>query len=269
MQGYSFATLWHPQLILQLAAAYAVYLLVLLRAQRYAAPGDPPPGRHLAAFAGALVVLYAAEGTPLHLLSEVYLFSAHMVQHLLLALVMPPLVWLGIPPWLAERLWRPRAVRATARVLGHPLVALLTFNLVFSLYHVPAFYQAGLGNPWVHLAEHALLVTTALMMWWPVAAPVPSARLHDGLQVLYLFGQMVAQTAVFALVTYADSILYPAYAAAPRITHLTPLQDQALGGFIMKFGGMLVYLPYLLLALVRWLRAELQRYPLEERPTGG
>ncbi len=269
LQHHGFQALWHPDLLAALLVVYVAYLLVVCLGYRYAVRARPPGPTRVLAFGLGLLAVYVAEGTPLHILAEQYLFSAHMLQHLLLALIMPPLLLLGLPGWLLRPLLRQPAVRRGAEILFHPLVGLLAFNLVYSLYHWPVFYQAGLRLPALHVLQHGLLISTALIMWWPVAAPVRALRLPEGLQILYLFGQGVAQLLVFAMITYADHVIYPWYAHAPRLLHLlSAREDQALAGFIMNVGGLAVFIPALLLAYRRWVRREVERFPLYPDPPG-
>lgn len=263
--GLGWRELWRPDMLLALTAVFTAYRITLGLGRRLA-PGARPlaPGQ-VWAFAGALLAIYLAEGTPLHVLAEQYLFSAHMLQHVLLTLVLPPLLLLGLPAWLVRPFFQLRPLGRLLAVLLHPLSGFLAFNLVYSLYHWPRFYQLGLQFPLLHLAQHALLTGTALVMWWPVAAPLPEQRLTEGLQILYLFGQGVAQLLVFAMVTYADHVLYPWYGHAPRVMALlSAREDQALAGFVMNAGGLAVFLPALLLAYRRWIQREAARYPLYE-----
>src|SRR2546428_11302197 len=100
--------------------------------------------RHVASFAGALIVLFLALNGPLHNLSDTYLFSAHMAQHLLLTLVFPPLLLYGTPSFVVRPLLRPRWVRALGRVVTRPLATALLLLGPIGVRHVPQFYQAAL-----------------------------------------------------------------------------------------------------------------------------
>lgn len=262
LRPYGWTNLWRPDLLAALLLVLNVYLAVTVwgRIRRGQAP---PRGRQVASFGLGVASFYVAEGTPLHVLAENYLFSVHMLQHLLLTMAVPILVLLGTPDWLVRPLLRRPAVAAAARILLHPLVALLVFNLLFSFYHLPFVYMAGLQNEVLHKLEHAVLIVAALMTWSPLFSPLPGLRLSDGLQILYLFAQGVIQTAVFAMVTFADQPLYAWYAGAPRVLPLTAHQDQAVGGFLMRDVSMLILFIPLLLAFARWVRRETERFPLD------
>src|SRR5690242_9105067 len=114
--------------------------------------------RHVASFVGALIVLFLALNGPLHNLSDTYLFSAHMGQHLLLTLVFPPLLLYGTPAHVIRPLLRPRWVMAIARVVRRPLAAALIFSAPIRIWHVPALYETALRHHNVHIAQHLVFL---------------------------------------------------------------------------------------------------------------
>lgn len=200
--------------------------------------------RHVASFAGALLILFLALNGPLHNLSDTYLFSAHMAQHLLLTLVFPPLLLFGAPAPVVRPLLRPRWVMALARVVTKPLIAAILFTAPIVLWHVPAFYEAALRNHNLHILQHLVFLTTAVLMWWPVLSPVPELpRLPHLLQMLYLFLLGIPMSITGALIALSDRVLYPFYAAAPRVGGLSPLDDQQIGGLLMwVLGGLMLWI---------------------------
>jgi putative membrane protein len=201
-----------------------------------------PPRR--AAFGAGIAVAFIALATPLDTLADAYLFTAHMAQHLLLTLVVAPLLLIGTPGWLL------RQVLCTTRLTGfvhwarHPLVAFFGFNVVFSLAHIPAFYELTLSSEPLHALEHVVFIGTAMLMWMPVLSPVPDiAAPYPALgQVLYLFLQTVPASLVGALLAATASPFYPTYVLAPRVSSLSPLEDQQLGGLIMWVGSGIYFL---------------------------
>src|SRR5205085_2739380 len=116
-----------------------------------------------------------------------YLFTAHMVQHLLLTLVAAPLLLAGTPDWLFRGVVDQLGLKRFVQWARHPLVAFFGFNVIFSLAHVPAFYELTLANPPLHALEHLVFVATAIVMWLPVLSPAPAVvRPYPPLgQVLY------------------------------------------------------------------------------------
>src|SRR5205809_4095458 len=172
--------------------------------------------RHVASFVGALVVLFLALNGPLHNLSDSYLFSAHMAQHLLLTLVFPPLLLYGTPAWVVRPLLRPRWIMAVARVATRPLAAALLFTGPIVIWHVPALYEAALRHHNLHILQHLVFLATAVIMWWPVLSPVPELpRIPHLLQMLYLFLLGIPMSGTGALITLSGCVLYPFYAPAP------------------------------------------------------
>lgn len=208
-------------------------------------------------FYSALVTLFLAEASPLHDLAEIYLFSAHMGQHVILSYVVPPLLIAGTPDWI----WRPlllnRFVRPLARFFTYPLVALLVFDIFFSLWHLPSAYEAALQNSLLHHLEHVIFIATAIFMWWPLLSPLPELpRLGYGGQIIYLFLLPVGQFFVSALLSFASKPIYPTYINAPRITGLSVTADQQLGGIIMKVSSFFAFGIPLAIAFFRWYQQE-------------
>jgi len=200
--------------------------------------------RHVASFAGALAVLFFALNGPLHNLSDNYLFSAHMAQHLLLTLVFPPLLLYGCPAHVVRPLLRPRWVMALARAVTRPVAAGLIFTAPIVIWHFPVLYEAALRNHNLHILQHLVFLATAVIMWWPVLSPVPELpRLPHLLQMLYLFLLGIPMSITGALIALSDHVLYPFYAAAPRLGALAPIQDQQIGGLLMwVLGGLMLWI---------------------------
>jgi putative membrane protein len=207
--------------------------------------GSAPVARaRQVAFCGGVFVMLSALATPLDSLADEYLFTAHMVQHLLLTLIAAPLFLLGTPGWLLRRVLRSTRLTGFVRWARQPLVAFFGFNVVFSLAHLPAVYELTLANEPLHALEHLLFVGTAMLMWMPVLSPVPDiAPPYPELgQVLYLFLQTIPASIVGALLAASSTALYPTYVLAPRVTSLSPLEDQQLGGLLMWVGGGMFFL---------------------------
>ncbi len=200
--------------------------------------------RHVASFAGALAVLFFALNGPLHNLSDNYLFSAHMAQHLLLTLVFPPLLLYGCPAHVVRPLLRPRWVMALGRAVTRPVAAGLIFTAPIVTWHFPALYEAALRNHNLHILQHLVFLATAVIMWWPVLSPVPELpRIPHLLQMLYLFLLGIPMSITGALIALSDHVLYPFYAAAPRVGGLSPIQDQQIGGLLMwVLGGLMLWI---------------------------
>ncbi|MFZ5817769.1 MAG: cytochrome c oxidase assembly protein [Bacillota bacterium] len=257
LSAHRFEDLWYPEVLAWIALTHLAYLLAVNLWRRSFGWGDPVPVRQQLLFSLGLWTVYLSEGTPLHLLSETYLFSAHMVQHILLTLVMPPLILLGTPGWMLRPLVRWAPTRWVMRVLVHPVPALLVFNLIYSFWHMPVAYEAILIFHWFHAVQHAILVFTALMMWWPICSPLKELpRLSEAAQMFYIFLIGLSQIAVFGIITFAEGVMYQFYANAPRMWGIDPKTDQELAGIIMKVGGMAVFVFAWFLIFFRWVARE-------------
>jgi putative membrane protein len=225
------------------------------------APGTLAPERYgrLTAWQAATYfcgVLLAALAllSPLHTLGERYLLTAHMVQHLVITMLVPPLLLLGTPGWMLRPLLRFRLVRALGRRLFVPIPAFALFNVVFTIWHVPALYEWALVFPPAHALEHVLFLALGIVTWWPVLGPLAEfPRLPYGVQVLYLFFQSLPPTILGAIIALAEIPIYPTYWQAPRVSGLGPLEDQQLAGLIMWIPGALIYFVALSVVFFLWL----------------
>ena len=221
-----------------------VYLLCVSTYRDRIATARAVPASKRIAFSSGVLVMFLALATPLDTLGDTYLFTAHMVQHLLLTLVAAPLLLSGTPDWLARIVLDGTHLTDFVRWAHHPLPAFFGFNIVFALAHVPAFYELTLTNEPLHALEHLVFVGTAMLMWMPVLSPVPeiSAPYPPLGQVMYLFLQTVPASLLGALLAATSSAYYSTYVLAPRIVGLSPLEDQQLGGLLMWVGGGLFFL---------------------------
>jgi cytochrome c oxidase assembly factor CtaG len=256
-----------PGLALLLLAAGVLYLrgwsrLHRLRPARFTA-------RRLLAFGSGLAVVAIAITSPLDAFGAL-LLSAHMLQHLLLLAVAPALLLLGAPDAALE-MGLPRALvreavaplrsaplfRAVGRVLGRPDVGLAAMALAMWGWHVPAAYELALRSPAWHEVEHASFLAAGILFWFPLLRPWPGRpRLQGGMRPLYLLAGDLANTALAAVLTFSDRVLYPTYAGAPRLFGLSALGDQSLAGVLMWVPGSLVFLAPAAVMTARWLAPE-------------
>jgi putative copper resistance protein D len=215
----------------------------------------------LAFFAGSAVLLVALTG-PLDAAVSTS-FSAHMVQHLLLTMVAPPLMLLGAPLTLALLAWpgAPRrallgAVRSRpARLLTRPVVAWSLFFGVLWGVHLTGFYDAALRSQGLHALEHIALLMTALLFWIPIVRVDPSpATLSYPARILYLFVAMPAMAFLGLVLVSARDPLYATYARAEGVARA--ISDQQMAGAIMWAGTMVLIVPALAFVLLDWMRAD-------------
>jgi putative membrane protein len=233
-----------PTVVAGLIGLEVVYLLCVSTYRDRIARSRPVPASKRIAFSSGVLVMFLALATPLDTIGDTYLFTAHMVQHLLLTLIAAPLLLLGTPDWLARIVLDGTRLTGFVRWARHPLLAFFGFNIVFALAHVPAFYELTLANEPLHALEHLVFVGTAMLMWMPVLSPVPeiSAPYPPLGQVMYLFLQTVPASLLGALLAATSSAYYSTYVLAPRIVGLSALEDQQLGGLLMWVGGGLFFL---------------------------
>src|SRR4029077_6986312 len=225
-------------------------------------PARFPSSRRFA-FVGGLAALWLAIASPLDAFSGL-LLSAHMVQHLLLMSVAPPLILLGTPllpllRGLPRRFARDGvgpfliwpALRRAGHALTHPLNCWIVMAVTLCAWHVPAAFDLALrSQPW-HKLEHACFFGASLLFWWPVVRPFPSRPYWPLWSVpLYLLAADLLNTALSAILTFADHALYPQYLQVPRLFGTTALSDQNSAGLIMWVPGSLAFLiPAALIAM--------------------
>jgi putative membrane protein len=220
---------------------------------RRTAPARAPSLPQQLAFGTALFVIFASLNGPIHDLSDYYLFSAHMVQHLLLTLVAAPLMVLGTTGEMLRPLIRPRSVFPVARFVTRPAICYATFNVIIAFWHLPFAYNAAMASHDVHIFQHLTLIAASVLMWWPLLSPLPELpRLAYPGQMLYCFLMVVPMSVVAIYIAMADTLLYPAYAAAPRMWGITPMMDQHIGGLIMWIPGGLFFYAIMTVVFFRW-----------------
>jgi len=239
----------HPSTVIGLAALGALYLWQA----RSADAEHPLSVARKISFFSALLVIFGSLNGPIHDLSDTYLFSAHMVQHLLLTMLMPPLIIYGVAGWMLRPLLRNRTVFAIARRVTKPIACFVIFNLVIALWHLPVFYNAAMANHNIHIVEHLMFMSAAVLMWWPITSQLPELpRLSYPGQMLYCFLMILPMSIIAIYISMAEQVLYPAYSVAPRISSLSPLDDQLLGGLIMWVPGGLLFMVIMTVVFFKW-----------------
>jgi putative membrane protein len=243
----------HPDVWVLFAAIEAGYLAAVRRHRQERGGDDPEWRRRATFFSFGVLVLWVGADWPIHDLAERYLYSAHMVQHLLFTLVAPPLLLAGMPPWLLRLLLRPRPVQRAFGFFTRPLVAFIVFNGVLLFTHWPAVVDASVRSEGLHFGLHVVLVLSALAMWWPVMSPMPEIPpLSPPGQMLYLFLQSLAPTIPASFLTLGSSLLYPVYGTFPRIWGISAHSDQLVAGLIMKLAGGAILWGFITVIFFRW-----------------
>jgi cytochrome c oxidase assembly factor CtaG len=234
--------------------------------------------RHLLAFLAGLATVLLAVASPLDAFAAL-LLQVHMLQHVLLTMIAPPLLWLGaptlpllrgLPARLAKRGLAPfltwPALRRLGRALAHPLGGWLALLLATALWHLPGPYQLALRSPGWHELEHACFLIAGLWFWFPVVQPYPARpRWPRWAMIPYLLLADVFNTALAALFAFAARPLYPAYSAVPALTAGGALGDQTMAGALMWVTGSVAYLAAVAVIVVEWLSIP----PLKKGGQGG
>lgn len=234
---------------------------VILLVWYFVSKPRPAPRRALW-FCAGISTLCLSLISPIDSLGDLYLFSAHMLQHLLLILIVPPMLILGLSPaWVAEWMRVPRIAAAEA-LLAKPSVAWTSNMVMMIVWHVPALYNAANASTAIHISEHLCFLVTACMFWWPIFSPLPDQRLEPGKAMLYLFGAAAVSTVLGIVVTFLPVGLYTPYAhpidelgALQLIRNgwgISAVEDQRLAGLLMWVPGCSVYFIALLMELARW-----------------
>jgi len=220
----------------------------------------------LVVFQAGLLTLFLALASPLHPLAEL-LLQFHMIQHLLLMMVVPPLLLLGAPLLpLLRGLPRPvlqhglgpffssKALQRLGQFLTHPIVCLIAFTVSNVAWHLPVLYELALSSDFWHHVQHFCFLGTGLLFWWPVVQPWPSRlRWPRWTMIPYLLFADIQNTALSAFLIFSERVLYPTYAAVPRLWGISVLDDQAAAGAIMWVPGSVVFLIPVTILAIRWL----------------
>jgi len=248
---------WEPSIVVGTILMVAGYLYAVgpLRKKYFLAP--EVKRSQVVYFLLGSGLMFLALVSPLDELGDSYLFSAHMVQHLFLTIVGPPLLLLGTPGWLITPLLRNRSIFVIARVLTYPWIAFFLYNADFWLWHAPSLYNATLENQSIHILEHLTFIIFGVINWWPIFSPVEEGlpRLSFGGQVLYLFLSGMPTVALGAGLTFSPP-LYAPYLAAPRIWGISAATDQQLGGLIMWIPGNIFYIIIVSVLFIRWMQKQ-------------
>jgi cytochrome c oxidase assembly factor CtaG len=215
------------------------------------------------AFAGGLAVVALAVMSPIERLGEERLFTAHMVQHLLLADLAPILLLAGLSrAFLRPAVRRLRPVEERLGPLAHPAAALALYVGLMWLWHVPAMYELALDHAWAHALEHASFFTAGVAFWWYLIEPVPPRHRLTGPWALgYLSTAKVLMGVLGVILAFAPDALYSTYENAPRTWGLSPVEDQNVGGLVMMVEQSVV----LVIAFAVFFARMLERSEAEQR----
>jgi putative copper resistance protein D len=253
-----------PAVTAALLAAAVLWIWAVRRVDAAHRAHPVPRARSVAFFGGlAAIAVALLSGIERY---EGSLFSVHMVQHLLLALVAAPLLALAAPVTVLLRVARPDLRRRfilpalhsqAVRIVTHPVVAWIALAGVMWGTHFSPLFDAALEDRALHDLEHLLFLGAGLLFWWPAVAADPAPRrLGHPVRILYVFMQMPQNTFLAVTLLNAGQPLYPHYATLERAWGPGPLEDQQIAAGIMWLGGDLLFLAAVFVLIASWMRAE-------------
>jgi putative membrane protein len=212
--------------------------------------------KHSLYFGAGLLVLWLALETPLDTISDYYLDSVHMLQHVMLGFVAPPLMILGLSPQMAQRVARVPGVRACTE----PVPAQVIAGLVMIVWHLPALYDATLYVGWLHVLEHVMFIASGLVLYWPIFDTTSATARHQmspAARLVYMLIATLPQDGVALALIFSRVAFYEYYTHAPRlIAGYTPQIDQTMAGAVLMVLGKVMLAATALLVFFRWFGSE-------------
>ncbi len=256
---------FEPEVVIPLVLVAILFTIGAVH--RRSKPGCSHP--QVAAFAGGWLTLVIALVSPIHKLGTL-LFSVHMTQHELLMIVAAPLIVLSRPLvwflWGLPRRWRERIgvaakqprVSAVWSAMTLPLFVWLLHGSTLWAWHIPSLYDASVEHDWIHALQHTTFLFTALLFWWTLIHG-RHGRMSYGSGVLYVFTTAIHTSILGALMTFTQQLWYPIYGGRTAAFHLTPMEDQQLGGLIMWIPASVIFIILGLWLMAAWIRASEKR----------
>ncbi|WP_214739932.1 MULTISPECIES: cytochrome c oxidase assembly protein [unclassified Exiguobacterium] len=264
LNQFDWLTLWSPLFGLLMVGIYVLYAVVTERMAKRGYASTTLLQKFSMLF--AILLYYIGFGSPIDVLAHIIL-SVHMFQMVLVYILAPALVVYGLPYWVFEKLLSFKIIGPTFQFLTKPLIALLLFNALFSIYHMPVVFDYVLTNYGVHRIFHGSLVVFSLTMWYPVIVPLVSDEeegMSDLKRMVYIIANGVLLTPACALIIFSQTTLYNAYTDVQTFASVlgyclpngdvsgidlealmgatnSALEDQRFGGVLMKLGQELVY----------------------------
>jgi putative membrane protein len=284
---FGFRALWSPYYLVVMILITVLYFMIIGPWRSKFKDSSPVTTKQQLLFVSSILGLYISKGSPLDLLGHI-MFSAHMAQMAILYLVVPPLLILGIPDWLWRTIIYRPVIKPLVKVFTKPIIALILFNGVFSLYHVPLVFDFVKTDPIYHAIMTTIIFFGAMFMWFPLLNTLPEWKSLTGIKKIgYIFADGILLTPACALIIFATDPLYLTYSepqawinalqlcvpadmlsglnlTGPEMFNTLPLvEDQQLGGVLMKIIQEIVYGSILAFIFFQWARKERQKDELE------
>ncbi|WP_411955361.1 cytochrome c oxidase assembly factor CtaG [Alkalibacillus sp. S2W] len=283
IQIFGFQALWNPEIIIITLTLVILYYLFTGPLKHKAGLSEAPTKKQKVSMYSALAIFYLVKGSPVYLMSHIMLM-AHMGQMAILYLLTPILIIKGIPKEWWSKVFNASGLRHVLSLFTRPLMALVMFNLLFSIYHIPLILDFTKSHITVHWAVTLLLLIFALFMWWPIFGPLEKrVEIKPLFKLLYIFGAGMLLTPACALIIFADTPLYATYSqpdafmqalalcvppsvlsgmnlGGPQVfLNMELVSDQQAAGIIMKVSQELLYGGILARLFYNWFQSENQR----------
>src|SRR5690625_3596751 len=260
LQIFGFRALWSPYFFTYILLLALAYFLITGPLRHKFGGQEKPSIKQMTFFYSGLILLYIVKGSPIDLLSHIML-SAHMTQLAVYFLVFPIFIIKGVPVWIWRKVINAPIIKPIYKFFSNPIIALISFNLLFSIYHMPVIFNFSKSSQFVHSSISVIILFTAFMMWWMVLALI---NVHDKLLALvkmgYIFANAALITPACALIIFASNPLFAAYSSegawfqamslcvpgdvlqgltpdlsgAEMFSPLSTIDDQQLGGIVMQ-----------------------------------
>ena len=277
---FGFEALWSPVFIISTVAIIAIYFFITIKKRHLFKGNQPLSKKEASAFVIGMILLYIVKGSPADLLGHI-LFSVHMAQMALLLMLVPPLLIAGIPVWIWKPIVENRFVQPSFRFFTKPLLALIVFSGLFSIYHIPLIFDIIKQNEIYHSLFTLILFISSIFLWWPIMNKLQGEHQVHGLSKIgYIIGSAILITPACALIIFADEPMYATYTdgdawlkamalcvpastlsgltlSGPELfTNMAPVDDQQLGGVIMKIIQEIIYGVLLAMVFFQWYKSE-------------
>ena len=231
---------FHPEVWLLVAAIIGLGVYSVRNIGPLAVPAGEPVTtvNQKRFFIVGVAMLWLAADWPMHDIAEEHLYFVHMLQHLLISFIIPPLLLLAMPAWLARLVILDDGTpQRILRVLTKPIVAGTIFNAVQILTHWGAVVNLSSDNGPFHYTIHLLVFASALLMWFPVVGPLKELQMGEPGKMLYLFLMSIVPTVPAGWLTFAEGVVYEAYETDDALWGISPVEDQQAAGAVMKVIG--------------------------------
>lgn len=289
---FGFRALWSPYFMIFVLLLIAAFFYVTVKKRDQFANSEPLKKKEGIIFVISMVLLYVIKGSPVDLMAHI-MFSFHMVQMAFLYLVIPPLFIAGVPNWIWEKVIELPVIRSMFRFFTKPLIALVGFNGLFSIYHIPLVMDFVKMNIILHASYTVLLFVFAIFLWWPLVNTLPGQnQLHGLKKIGYILGDAVLLTPACGLIIFAPEAMYATYTdgelwlksmalcvpgstleglniSGPELfTNMPAKEDQQLGGVLMKIIQEIVLATILAKVFFDWYKKEqVDSEPVDETGT--